>query len=196
MRQWWHRGVVLLVALVVMVGGWIMLCDGVSARVMQEHLPGGVTLDKSLRTVKDEKGYSWQAIAFKTTQNGTSEELYLRLVGFPGAIAVDRTHPLIITTPSGQSFSLEDKSFLIFKNGASPQPNVAQYAVGDVLSHLQRTIRLRLTLPILVGGDDEGEHSTAGGQSSSTVAIAPLELSIPKSMVDEWFIVAHKSETK
>jgi hypothetical protein len=178
-----------------MTGWWAIPCHDASARVMQEHLPGDVTLDKSLRTVKDAKGYSWQAIAFKMTHDGNSNGPYLRLVGFPGAIAIDRTHPLIITTPSGQTFTLDDQSFLIFKNGASPQPHVAQYDLSNVLGQLRTSTRLRLTLPVLDGGVGDPSILMSSRGESPPPVLAPLELSIPKSMVDEWLLVAQQSES-
>lgn len=199
LRRGMRRGMILVVMLMVVVGGWAtggwaIFDYEASARVMQEHLPGDVTLDKSLRTIKDAKGYSWQAIAFKVTRNGSSDSPYLRLVGFPGAIFIDRAHPLIVTTPAGDTFTLEDKSFLIFKDGKPPQPNVAQYELGNVLRHLQTSTRLRLTLPVLDDGNDDGRSGASDPTVSGTVpaeaAIAPLELSIPRSMVDEWFLVA------
>lgn len=199
MQQWLCQPVVrhsvrLAALLMIAVGvavGWGVPGQTAFARVMQEHLPGDIILDKSLRTVKDAKGYSWQAIAFKMTQNGNAEGPYLRLVGFPGAIFIDRTHPLIITSPSGQTFSLEDKSFLIFKEGKPPQPNVAQYDLSHVLQNLQSSTRLRLTLPLLEGANEDIANPSAEGG-----AIAPLEFSIPKSMVEEWFTVAYPAAAR
>jgi len=60
-----------------------------------EESPGQV-LTQSRTTLKDEFGTRWQAIAFKRTKPDGSEIVALRLVGFPGAVTIDRSRPLML----------------------------------------------------------------------------------------------------
>ncbi|MEM7770252.1 MAG: DUF3122 domain-containing protein [Cyanobacteria bacterium P01_A01_bin.37] len=189
LQHWFTQWMIVGMLLLLITMGWTVLeSPPASARVIQEQLPDSFILDKSLRTVKDARGYSWQAIAFKNTQNGNSDGLFLRLVGFPGAIAIDRARPMIVATSSGQTMMLKDVSSLIFKNGLLPQPNVAQYQLEDVINQLQSATPLRLTIPAIPttrtvsgGSLDEASHPTE-----------QLELSIPRAVVKEWIAVSNQ----
>ena len=196
MIQWiqcWGARFISLGLALLLVAGWSMgMQQSAFARVMQETLSTGVILDKSLRTIKDVNGYSWQAIAFKNTYEDHSDRVYLRLVGFPGVISVDRSTPMIVTIPSGQTAMLHDVSSLIFKDGLPVQPNVAQYELNDVLAQIQASMPLRLTLPVITRSDE----STSGGRPTPVSEIGQLELSIPSAVVDEWRIVANQSRNK
>ncbi len=184
--RWCARCIAWALSLLIVIGGWGVEPQSALARIVQEQLSDGVTLDKSLRTVKDANGYSWQAIAFKNSRDGHSDGVYLRLVGFPGAVAIDHTHPMIVTTPSGQAISLEDVSALIFSNDASRQPNVAQYELDAMLNQLQSPTNIRLTIPVLMPGAAASEDS-----GTSLADRQHLEMSIPQAAVDEWLAIAH-----
>ena len=187
--RWSFRCIALGLALLIAMEWGGNVQQSAFARVERETLSTGIILDKSLRTVKDVKGYSWQTIAFKNTYENQTDSIYLRLVGFPGAVSIDRSVPMIVTTPSGQTAMLHDVSFLIFKDGLPPQANVAQYELNEVLDQIQVSTPLRLTLPIV----DRSNESALGDRPARLSEIRQLELSIPSVVVDEWLTVARQS---
>ncbi|HEY9886857.1 MAG TPA: DUF3122 domain-containing protein, partial [Candidatus Obscuribacterales bacterium] len=60
--------------------------------------PGQVTV-RSRQSLRDDRDRAWQAIAFKRTQGTTPPSFYLRLVGFPEAVAVDRHQAITLLAP-------------------------------------------------------------------------------------------------
>ncbi|MEB3209946.1 MAG: DUF3122 domain-containing protein [Leptolyngbyaceae bacterium] len=181
----WKRVLVMVLVLVTVGGGMAFHPAQASARVIQEHLQDGRILDKSFRALTDSNGYSWQLIAFTDTQAGVTEGPYLRMVGFPGAVSVDRDHPLVVSFPSGQTLMLDDVSFLIFKDGLLPQENVAQYNIGAVLETLPSPGSLRLAVPVFKPIESSRNSSEKFSQDSE-----PLEFSVSKSIVAEWIAIA------
>jgi len=178
----------MLMALVVTAGWMGVYSPPAHARVIQEHLPNDVILDKSIRTIKDPRGYSWQAIAFKNTQYGSSDGPYLRLVGFPGSVVIDRSKPMIVTLPTEQPIMQDDVSSLIFKNGEQPQQNVAQYRLSRVGDRLKEPTTLHLNIPIIASANAASDmHST-----SPPPVVNQLELIIPQSVVREWLEVVRR----
>lgn len=189
LQRWFTQWMIVGMLLILITMGWgVLESPPVLARVIQEQLPDNSILDKSLRTIKDARGYSWQAIAFKNTQHGNSDGLFLRLVGFPGSIAIDRTRPMIVATSSGQTMMLKDVSSLIFKNGLLPQPNVAQYQLEDVMNQLQSATPLRLTIPAIPTTSKASGHSL----DKASYPIEQLELRIPRAVVSEWIAISHQ----
>lgn len=192
-RMWIRQSLLCLtVALVAIaiVNSWVI--PPASARVMREELRTGDLLYKSLRTLNDNRGYSWQAIAFTQIPDGRSartsadrsdvqpesapEVMYLRLVGFPGTVSIDRSKPLVVASPAGQQFALPDRSDLIFKNGLSPQPNVAQYPLAEVLKEVRSPTPLRLTL--------------------ATIEDEPVELRLSRVIIQEWLDVNQQAQSE
>lgn len=179
----------ILIVAIAMLNSWMI--PTASARVMREELQSGDILYKSLRTLNDNRGYSWQAIAFTQRPNGElgtrsksgsdmqpeslPDVMYLRLVGFPGRVSIDRSKPLIVAAPAGQQFALPDRSDLIFKNGLSPQPNVGQYPLAEVLKDVRSPVPLRLTL--------------------ATTNAEPVELRLPRVVVEEWITVHQQARS-
>ncbi|MGF1496058.1 MAG: DUF3122 domain-containing protein [Elainellaceae cyanobacterium] len=123
------------------------------AAIRQLEEAPGQTVYQSRQTVQDQHGDRWQAIAFKRIRPDGSTRFYLRLVGFPGTAAIDRSRPLTLTTSLGQSLTALDASGQIFTNAAAPEPNVGQYDLQPIVSQLPTAIPLRLTLPVLNEGD-------------------------------------------
>ncbi|MGF1499776.1 MAG: DUF3122 domain-containing protein [Elainellaceae cyanobacterium] len=130
------------------------------ARLQQEHLAPQIQLNKSLRTLRDNHGYSWQVIAFRRMQGDRSDPAMLRLVGFPGAVEVDHAQPLQVMGLSDQTILLEDVSAQIFMANRSASDaaqsaaqsaaqNVAQYELQPLLPQLKTTLPLRLGIPLL-----------------------------------------------
>ena len=139
------------------------------ATVTQTEEYPGQMLYQSRQNLRDRTGNSWQAIAFKRIHPEGSAIIFLRLVGFPGAVELDRTKPMIITTSLGQILTARDISSEISLDTSTPA-NVAEYDMKSVLPQLQDKISLHLTLPIVTG--------------------LPIELDIPSTTIQEWQTVS------
>ena len=129
-----------------------------------EEYPGQM-LYQSRQTLRDQTGKSWQAIAFKRIHPEGSASLSLRLVGFPGAVELDHTQPLTLSTSMGQTLTAKDISSEISQDKPTPA-NVAEYDIKSILPKLQPEIPLRLTLPVVSG--------------------SAVELEIPFPAIQEW----------
>lgn len=135
-----------------------------SAVTQIEEYPGQM-LYQSRQNLQDQTGKSWQAIAFKRIHPEGSAIVSLRLVGFPGAVELDHTQPLILSTSMGQTLTAKDISSEISQDTLT-QANVAEYDVKSVLPQLQAEIPLQLTLPVVSG--------------------SAVELQIPFTAIQEW----------
>jgi hypothetical protein len=113
-----------------------------------EESPGQV-LTQSRTTLKDEFGNRWQAIVFKRTKPDGSEIVALRLVGFPGAVAIDRSRPLMLKDSLGNTLTAEDASAPIFTDTDNPEPHIGQYNLQPILNNLRPELPLELQLPVL-----------------------------------------------
>lgn len=121
-----------------------------SLHTYQER-PGQLTF-RSKQSLRDRADRSWQVIAFKRYQADTLQGLYLRLVGFPGLVAVDAVSPLTIAT--GASLQWQAAPTLDPQTPALPD-YAAQYDVADVLSALQSDIPLQIDISLADGGTAE-----------------------------------------
>jgi hypothetical protein len=110
-----------------------------------EEAPGQVVY-QARQTLTDQQGHSWQAIGFKRIRPDGNTSFYLRLVGFPGTVTIDRSQPLILSNSLGQTLTAADASSQIFTEAGSPEPHVGQYDLQPILSQLRPEIPLRLTL--------------------------------------------------
>lgn len=122
------------------------------ARLDQHQEAPGKVLYKAFATLHDQNGDVWRAIAFNHVLPDGSHNFKLRLVGFPGSAAVDRSNPLHIKTALGQSFDTPDDSeHIAIDEGMEAidvPPNVAQYDLEAIAPRLQSLVPLRLTLPL------------------------------------------------
>ena len=122
------------------------------ARLDQHQEAPGKILYKAFVTLHDQNGQVWRAIAFNHVLPDGRHNFKLRLVGFPGSAAVDRTKPLHIKTALGQSFITPDDSANIASDegmaAIDVPPNVAQYDLEAIAPHLASLVPLRLTLPL------------------------------------------------
>ena len=141
------------------------------AAVTQIEEAPGQMLYQSRQNLRDRTGKSWQVVAFKRIRPDGSEMVSLRLVGFLGAVELDHTQPLTLTTSMGQILTAKDVTDGI-SQGATALANVGEYDIQPVLSQLQSKIPLQLTLPMLTG---------------STV-----ELQIPSTAIQEWQTIADR----
>ena len=137
-----------------------------------EEAPGQVVY-QSRQTLKDQHGDSWQAIAFKRIRPDGTTSVALRLVGFPGVSAIDRSRPLTLTNSLGKTLTAADASAQIFIDAAEPETNVGQYDLQPLLPQLQAKIPLRLTLPTLAGES--------------------ILLNAPAALIQEWQTVASRA---
>jgi hypothetical protein len=134
----------------------------------QEETPGQM-LYQSRQTLRDKDGKTWQAIAFKRVHPNGTTSFSLRLVGFPGAVVLDRDQPLTLTSSLGKTLIATDISQQIFTDTA-PEPHIGQYDLQPILSQLQPEIPWILELPIV-------DRST-------------VKLLVPSWVVQEWQTVA------
>ncbi|MDA0266752.1 MAG: DUF3122 domain-containing protein [Cyanobacteria bacterium] len=156
------------------LGGLILLGIGFQAMpalaaIRQlEEAPGQVVY-QSRQTLTDQSGQRWQAIAFKRTHPDGKEQVHLRLVGFPGTAAINRSQPLTLTSSLGQTFTAADTSSEIFTNDAKPEPHVGQYDIQPVVAQLRPELTWHLTL---------------------ATTTQPLTLAVPPATIQEWQAIA------
>ncbi|MGC1308655.1 MAG: DUF3122 domain-containing protein [Phormidesmis sp.] len=108
----------------------------------------GQTTFRSKQSLRDRSDRSWQVILFKRYQADNLQGLYLRLIGFPGIVAVDAHKPIEIAT--GSSAQWQAQPALDPQTKALPE-NVAQYDVAAAIDALQGDIPLQINIP-LTGG--------------------------------------------
>ncbi|MBE9041943.1 DUF3122 domain-containing protein [Oscillatoriales cyanobacterium LEGE 11467] len=127
---------------------------------MSEHTPGRLLI-QSRHNLKDNQENAWNAILFKQAEIDGRDNVILRLVGFPGIIEFNRSHPLEITTHRGEFWATKD----LFSD-TPPAANVAQYDMKEILPQLPKFGKVRLDFQL--SGD---RH---------------IEIDVPKSIVGEW----------
>ncbi|PSB20409.1 DUF3122 domain-containing protein [Phormidesmis priestleyi ULC007] len=135
------------------------------AAVTQIEESPGQMLYQSRQNLRDQTGKSWQVVAFKRIHPDGSAILSLRLVGFPGAVELDHTQPLTLTTSMGQTLTAKDVSSEISQDTPA-LANVGEYDIQPVLPQLHAEIPLQLTLPMITG--------------------SAIELQIPSTTLQEW----------
>jgi hypothetical protein len=139
-----------------------------------EEAPGQMVY-QSRQTLKDQHGNSWQAIAFKRIRPDGQTNVDLRLVGFPGVVAIDHTQSLILTNSLGKVLTAADTSSHIFTQSNHVESNVGQYDLQPLLSELQPELPLQLTIAMMNS--------------------EPVTLSITPALVQEWQMVAGYEES-
>lgn len=116
----------------------------------QTEQVNGQMLYKSWQTLYDIDRHSWKAIAFRQVGDLGITPVYLRLITFPGSATVDHGRSLTLLRPDAEPLLLADETALISPN--SPlYPNVAQYDLSLILSQLDSTQPIRLSLPVIDG---------------------------------------------
>ncbi|MGD1860565.1 MAG: DUF3122 domain-containing protein [Leptolyngbyaceae cyanobacterium] len=130
--------------------------------------PGQVTV-RSRLSLRDLSDRAWQAIAFKRTEGDVLQGYYLRLVGFPEAVQVDRQQPLSLRSFTGQHWQLP---WAIDPQAKTVPPNVGQFDLAPLLNEIDRSLPLKIQLPLV--------NSTA-----AELAIAPF-------IVEEWLEVKRR----
>lgn len=162
------------IVLGILVGMAALSSASATAALRQSEEAPGKIVFQSRQSFKDQDGHSWQIIAFKRLTPGASNSLELRLVGFPGTVAIDHGQPLVLINSLGKLLTATDDSATIFQ-GAEPAGNVGQYNLQPLLPDLPPEIPLKLMVPTL-------NH-------------APVRLSIPPELIAEWQIVAEQERS-
>ncbi len=134
----------------------------------------GQMLYQTRRTLKDQRGYTWQAVAFIFTQATRSGPLQLRLVGFPGTVELDHEQPMKLLTSLGQTLTVDNVSDQVSKTNPT-EPHVGQWNLQPVLIELGDSMFLDLSVSTT-------DHET-------------LRLAISPDTIEEWQTVAACSET-
>jgi hypothetical protein len=168
-RQVWFWFLIIVVLSLLLMGGFLINPPAVAAIRQLEETPGQIVY-QSRQSLQDQHGNRWQAIAFNRVRADGTNSFYLRLVAFPGAVEIDRSQPLILTTSLGDSYTAADASQQIFTDASAPEPNVGQYDLQAIVAKLNVAIPLQLQLPTL--------NSEA------------IKLSIAPAMIQEWQTVA------
>jgi hypothetical protein len=159
----------LLVALICTLLVILNPLSAFAAITQLEEAPGQM-LYQSRQNLRDRTGKSWQ-FAIKRVRPDGSAMVSLRLVGFLGAVELDHTRSLTLTTSMGQTLTAKDVTNEI-SQGANALANVGEYDIQTVLPQLHSEIPLELTLPMLTG-----EAS---------------ELQIPSIAIKEWKAIADR----
>jgi hypothetical protein len=133
-----------------------------------EEGPGQVVY-QARQTLTDQHGHRWQAIAFKRIRSDQSEILYLRLAGFPGSAAIDRTQPLTLTSSLGQTLTAADVSSQMFTDAERPEPHIGQYDLQPIATQLRPELPWQLTL---------------------ATTTQPLILALPAAAIQDWQTLA------
>jgi hypothetical protein len=134
--------------------------------------PGQVT-HRSIQSLPDRRGLSWQAVLFRryppAQEGSVGPQTDLRLVGFPGQVRIDRQRPLTIQTVTSRHWQAPSSAW----QAPSELPeNVAQYDVEDLLGQLAGPTVLTLGVPL------------QGGQTVEVI-VAPF-------VVKEWLEIFHR----
>jgi hypothetical protein len=134
-----------------------------------EEAPGQMVY-QSRQNLKDQQENTWQAIAFKRTSPDNKVSIYLRLVGFPGVAEIDPAQSLSLTNSLGKTLTASYDLDNILIDSAVPKTNIGQYDLEPILTQLQASIPLKLTL--------------------STIQGETVNLSIPSTLIEEWLTLA------
>lgn len=118
-----------------------------SIHTYQER-PGQTTF-RSKQSLRDRSDRSWQVILFKRYQAEDLQGLYLRLVGFPGLVALDSRQPIVIAT--GTSAQWIAQPVLDAQTQSLPE-NASQYDVATAFADLAGDIPLQVNIPLMGGG--------------------------------------------
>jgi hypothetical protein len=152
----------LLAAIALLIFGLTWMPPAQASLHTYRERPGQVTV-RSQQSLRDARDRAWQAVAFKRWQQGQYQGTYLRLVGFPGVITLDRDRPLILLAPTGQQLqlvpSLDPQTKLL-------PANAAQYNLEPLLRDLTAALPLELQVPITE-------------ETAATLTLAPFQ-------VQEW----------
>jgi hypothetical protein len=163
MNAIWRALRIITLALILGTLLWLALATPALASMHTYHEQPGQTTYRSRQSLRDQNDLAWQAAVFKRYLGEDCQGIYLRLVGFPGQVVVNRQAGLSVQT--GTTAQWVAPYSIDLQTQALPE-NVTQYDFNQVLGQLQRPIPLTLEVPL----------SRA----------APARLVVAPYVVDEW----------
>lgn len=161
---WWHLrigrfvttfcrmiaiGLVLALSLTVFAPVALATQPPVIASIHTYQEKPGQTTFRSKQSLRDRSDRSWQVILFKRYQASDLQGLYLRLVGFPGLVALDSQKPIVIATGASAQWTAQPA---LDPQTQSLPANASQYDVAAAMTDLIGDIPLQVSIP-LVGGE-------------------------------------------
>ncbi|MBE9136332.1 DUF3122 domain-containing protein [Nodosilinea sp. LEGE 07088] len=149
MHSLWRGLKLLVLALVLGCLLLVALAQPAIASVHTYHEQPGQTTYRSRQSLRDQTDLAWQATVFKRYSHGVFQGTYLRLVGFPGQVAIAPVADLAIET--GTTARWRAPRQLDPQTQQLPE-SVAQYGLGKVLAELTQPIPLTLLVPLQGGG--------------------------------------------
>ena len=149
MHHAWRSLRILFLALMLGCLLLLALAQPALASVHTYHEQPGQTTYRSRQSLRDQTDLAWQATVFKRYTSGVFQGTYLRLVGFPGQVAIAAEVDLSITT--GTTAQWQAPPQLDPQTQALPE-GVAQYSIDTLLAGLQGPIPLTLLVPLRGGG--------------------------------------------
>ena len=115
-----------------------------AAQVHQHENEAGVTMVRSLESLRDLDYNSWQAVAYREGQPG--QPVVLRIVGFPGRLRLD--HPTSLQVMAGRrEWDLDDITLSNPLLASDGREAAAEFALDPLLDSLSNNRPLRLVLP-------------------------------------------------
>lgn len=165
-----------ILVLLVVSSGIIWTAPNAWAIFTQHEEKPGQILFKAKQTLPDQEGYSWQVIVFRQVYPGRQDDVYLRLVGFPGMVAIAHDQPLILNNKKGNSFLAQPDPGELTKNRISPDFHVGQYCLEELVAQLNSTVDWQAVIPTQ---NQKGRV-----------------LNIPSAFIQEWQITASMGAPK
>lgn len=156
----------LLLSLLAAVSLWAAWPQAARGSLHTYHEQPGQVTYRSRQSLRDYNDRAWQAIVFKRIQGDSLQGIYLRLVGFPGAIVVDRQNPVRLFAATGQQWQLPWARDPQTK--ALPD-SVGQYNLQPFLQDLTSALPLEMQIPL----EDPN----------------PVEIGVAPFIVEEWLAV-------
>lgn len=120
---------------------------------------------RSLQSLRDTQGSSWQLVLYKRVKSGNLQRLRLRVVGFPGRRFV-RPQSLAISAATGQTWQAPDVSETALRSGVLPE-NAAEFDMAEVMRQLDTDAAMRLQFALVEDG-------------------RAIEVPVPPVVVREW----------
>ena len=123
-------------------------------------------IKRSLESMRDLNYQNWQIIVYPSSK--ISENLILRIVGFPGSLRFD--HPTNLIVNSGRKkWNLSDITMINKAKFETLNDSAAEFDLSPLISELDKNRPLRLNLPGLIN-----------------------DLPIPPYLVSEWRTLAEQ----
>lgn len=105
------------------------------------------TMYRSRLSLRDNQDLAWQTILFKRVKAGQVIELNLRLISFPGQLALSHPQALQVERSSSTTWKLPDET-LLDPQLQSVKSSLAQYDAKSLLLTLERPSPLTLTVTL------------------------------------------------